>query len=73
MSDILTTWEPWLLTGDWALDGPDLAIGSDLETSVIISLFTDRLALPGSAYASGKFEYPPPFDVLVLTPAFSQP
>jgi phage gp46-like protein len=45
MSDILTTWDPWALTGDWMLAGTDLAAGRDLETAVILSLFTDRLAL----------------------------
>jgi phage gp46-like protein len=46
MTDVLTTWDPWLLTGDWVLAGTDLASGRDLETAVIISLFTDRLAHP---------------------------
>lgn len=44
MSDILTTWDPWLLTGDWMFDGSDLLNGSDLETATILSLFSDRLA-----------------------------
>jgi len=47
MSDIQTVWEPWLLAGDWVLTPPDLATGRDLATSVVLSLFTDRLALPG--------------------------
>lgn len=46
MADILTTWDPLLLQGDWVLEPPDLAGGADLESAVILSLFTDRLALP---------------------------
>jgi phage gp46-like protein len=45
VSDILTTWDPRALTGDWVLAGSDLASGRDLETAVVLSLFTDRLAL----------------------------
>jgi phage gp46-like protein len=44
MSDLLTTWDPSRLTGDWMLAAGDLVAGDDLETSVILSLFTDRLA-----------------------------
>jgi phage gp46-like protein len=46
MSDISTSWDPLRLVGDWILAGVDLAAGHDLETAVILSLFTDRLALP---------------------------
>lgn len=46
MSDIATTWDASRLTGDWVLAGGDLVAGDDLETSVILSLFTDRLATP---------------------------
>jgi phage gp46-like protein len=45
VSDILTTWDPVALSGDWRLDGVDLAAGHDLETAAVLSLFTDRLAL----------------------------
>jgi phage gp46-like protein len=46
LSDIQTTWDPWLLHGDWLFIPPDLVTGRDLETAATISLFTDRLALP---------------------------
>jgi phage gp46-like protein len=46
VSDISTSWDPVRLVGDWILAGVDLAAGHDLETAVILSLFTDRLALP---------------------------
>ena len=44
MPDITTIWvaaEGW---GDWTLSGTQLQSGSDLQTSVLLSLFTDRLA-----------------------------
>lgn len=44
MPDILTTWNPHELYGDWLVDPPALAEGADLETSVLISLFTDARA-----------------------------
>lgn len=46
MSDVATSWDPMRLYGDWILAGGDLAAGRDLETAVVLSLFTDRLALP---------------------------
>jgi len=46
LSDIRTTWDPWLLHGDWLFIPPDLVTGRDLETAATISLFTDRLAEP---------------------------
>jgi phage gp46-like protein len=52
MADILTTWNPDELYGDWLIDPPALAVGGDLETAVLLSLFTDARAadddrLPG--------------------------
>jgi phage gp46-like protein len=44
MSDLTTSWDPALLAGDWIFSDGDLASGRDLETAVVISLFTDRLA-----------------------------
>jgi len=44
MGDIRTVWSDTLLSGDWVIEPPDLASGHDLSTSVLISLFTDRLA-----------------------------
>ncbi|WP_145483109.1 phage GP46 family protein [Yersinia aldovae] len=43
-TDIKTTWEPDKLLGDWQTGGGGLLDGSDLETAILISLFTDRLA-----------------------------
>ncbi|CNI29994.1 GP46 family protein [Yersinia aldovae] len=43
-TDIKTTWEPDKLLGDWQTGGGGLLDGNDLETAILISLFTDRLA-----------------------------
>ena len=47
MSDITTSWNSALNAGDWSLNGPQLLSGNDLETAVLISLFTDRVAQQG--------------------------
>jgi phage gp46-like protein len=44
MTDIRHVWDLTLLMGDWLIEPPDLAHDHDLETAVIISLFTDALA-----------------------------
>jgi phage gp46-like protein len=44
MSDITTTWIVQSGTGDWSISGGALTSGDDLETAVLISLFTDRVA-----------------------------
>lgn len=44
MPDISTFWSPGEARGDWRLAGPDLTADTDLETVVLISLFTDRRA-----------------------------
>lgn len=48
MTDVRSSWDGWLLQGDWVYDAEarDLATGLDLDTAAIISLFTDRLAHP---------------------------
>ncbi|EOX1684079.1 phage GP46 family protein [Yersinia enterocolitica] len=43
-TDIKTIWEPNKLLGDWQTGGGGLLGGNDLETAILISLFTDRLA-----------------------------
>ncbi|EON3358794.1 phage GP46 family protein [Yersinia enterocolitica] len=43
-TDIKTLWEPDKLLGDWQTGGGGLLGGNDLETAILISLFTDRLA-----------------------------
>ena len=41
-------------TFDWSLVGPDLSTDQGLETAVIISLFTDRLAQPDDQIPDGS-------------------
>jgi phage gp46-like protein len=45
--DIRLVWDPISGTADFNMLGPALELGHDLETAVIISLFTDRQADPG--------------------------
>lgn len=42
MSDIQTTWTG--TSGDYAISGGSLASGNDVETAVLLSLMTDRVA-----------------------------
>jgi len=51
MSDITTIWNQ--THADWKLVGADLASGGDLVTAVLISLFTDRAALPDDVIPDG--------------------
>lgn len=44
MPDIRTTWDPLISAGDWLIDPPALATDADLETAVLLSLFTDARA-----------------------------
>ena len=44
--DVLVQWDNLNTIGDWALADGDLQSGQDLETAVLVSLFTDRLATP---------------------------
>ena len=44
MTDITTVWAPQNSAGDWLLAGAALESGNDLETAVLISLFSDRQA-----------------------------
>lgn len=53
MSDITTVWSPQQGRGDWLLEGPALQAGNDLQTSVFISLFTERVANPDDAILDG--------------------
>ncbi|MCY4753249.1 phage GP46 family protein [Pelomonas aquatica] len=45
MADIRTLWSD--LGGDWRLAGPSFDVDEGLETAVIVSLFTDRVADAG--------------------------
>lgn len=53
MADITTVWNVQRIRGDWVLSGPSLLSGDDLTTAVLISLFTDRLALPSDETPDG--------------------
>ncbi|WP_434107622.1 phage GP46 family protein [Paraburkholderia caffeinilytica] len=53
MADITTVWDVQRMRGDWVLSGPSLLSGNDLQTAVLISLFTDRLALPSDPVPDG--------------------
>lgn len=54
MTDTTTTWNRDLSRGDWALSGVDLKTGSDLESAILISLFTDREANPDDDIPDGS-------------------
>ncbi|EPJ1396489.1 TPA: phage GP46 family protein [Yersinia enterocolitica] len=51
-TDIKTIWEPDKLLGDWQTGSGGLLDGNDLETAILISLFTDRLARADDAIDS---------------------
>lgn len=53
MLDIALIWDPVRGRADMAMAGPDLATDAGLETAVIVSLFTDRLAAEGDAIPDG--------------------
>lgn len=46
MSDIRTVWDAANARGDYRVAGGSLESGHDIQTAVLISLFTDRQALP---------------------------
>lgn len=51
MVDISTVWNG--THGDWVMAGADLLDTNDLETAVLISLFSDRVANPGDTIPDG--------------------
>ncbi len=53
MSDIRTAWVSDMARGDWSVLGADLADGDDLETAILISLFSDRAANPDDVIPDG--------------------
>jgi phage gp46-like protein len=53
MSDITTLWNIGTGYGDWALVGTQLQSGDDLQTAVLISLFTDRIAAASDVIPDG--------------------
>jgi phage gp46-like protein len=50
MTDITTIWNGEQSVGDWQTGQGDLLSGNDLETAILISLFTDRLARTDDKY-----------------------
>ena len=52
MSDISTVWD--VTNGDWLLSGASLQAGDDLQTAVIISIFTDGLAAADDTIPDGS-------------------
>jgi phage gp46-like protein len=52
MSDITTVWNE--TAGDWVLLGAALQAGGDLETAVLLSIFSDRVADPDDAIPDGS-------------------
>lgn len=50
MSDISSFWNVDAIHADWRTDFGALATGNDLQTAVIICLFTDRLARRDDTY-----------------------
>lgn len=44
MSDISSWWNADTLRADWIAGNGDLLSGDDLQSAIMISLFTDRLA-----------------------------
>ncbi len=44
MSDVAIQWDVTLGRGDWVLSGALIETGDDLQTAVLLSLFTDRVA-----------------------------
>ncbi|MFP4895829.1 phage GP46 family protein [Paraburkholderia sp. EG304] len=53
MADVSTVWVIPDMRGDWAMAGASLQSGDDLQTAVLISLFSDRLALPSDETPDG--------------------
>jgi len=53
MADITISWDTAHNRGDWTMSGPMLTTGDDLQTAILISLFTDRMAQPGDVIPDG--------------------
>ncbi len=52
--DLAIAWDAARFRGDWVVGAGDLAIGSDLESAVLISLFSDARAAPGFVPTDGS-------------------
>ena len=53
MSDITIYWDTAYSRGDFALTGQALDMGLELQTSILISLFSDRMANVGDVIPAG--------------------
>ncbi|BCF96641.1 hypothetical protein PPGU19_012100 [Paraburkholderia sp. PGU19] len=53
MADISITWDASNGRGDWTMNGPVLATGNDIETAILISIFSDRMAEPDDVIPDG--------------------
>lgn len=53
MSDTTTVWDVANARGDWQMSGAQLATGNDLQTAILISLFTDRMAADSDVIPDG--------------------
>lgn len=51
--DATISWDAVNQRGDWSMAGQVLVTGNDLDTAIIISLFSDRLAQPGDVIPDG--------------------
>lgn len=54
VGDISTVWIPSTSYADWVMNGALLQSGADLETAMLISLFTDRTAAVDDALPDGS-------------------
>jgi phage gp46-like protein len=58
MSDVRLIWDNATGTADLVMSGGDLATGNDLETAVLISLFSDHVFENGDVLPSDKSKDP---------------
>lgn len=54
MSDIKIVWDADNEVGDWEIQLGDLVTGDDLETAILVSLMTDRVARDDDDYGTKK-------------------
>lgn len=54
MSDIATVWSNASGRGDYMMAGADLAAGADLQTSILMSLFSNRTCRPEDVIPDGS-------------------
>ena len=52
--DIAIRWDATRYRGDWDVTSGDLAVDATLQTAVLLSLFTDRVADPGFVPPPGE-------------------